>query len=786
MAGIQLSGLASGLDTNSIIEQTMEIERTRIYSKEEDIAKLEEEKKVWGNIDNYMSTLQSQAKDLTFSATFGSRTAESSDESVVTATAVNNTSEVTYTLENIKMAQAGKVTSGAKIGAVGAKSSSTESAISIADTSVSLTQLGYAISDGQISINGETISISANDSLEDIMQNINSSNAGINVTYDEAQQKLKFETKNTGSTEVISFESDTSGFFTSMGIDSLIGQTIQNGVDPNLTNVLAKGETASAVGESTITDANTRFNEGSFGISSGVLEINDKEIDISETDTINLVITKINNANAGVKASFDKSTNQFKLEATTAGSSYKIKLGEDSTGFLNAVGLGDVAETTVSNGVNPDYKRTLDEVAAFDTVADTGFFTINGYTFEVNKSTDTLETIINTVNGSGAGVTLFYDEDNMQVTMIAEDAGDDVTLENDTAGFLGALNLMNQSGDSDGNEDVSVYAGTKATLKINGVEFVKDSNDFTVNGVNITLNSNTSEGEAVKLKVKSDTDKAYTEIEEFVNSYNDLVKYIETNTAKEGVLQGDSTANNILYRLRREMTGVVNGADNEYNQLALVGIEVADSKSSALEIDSSKLKEALSADPDAIKYLFTKNIGTGLVEDETVGVGDGSAVSFKLEGIPENTDDMVIKVGDKEYTVGGSTYSIVTSNDDPGANEVYVDLLTGKIKFGTAPTAGASIFADYNVDSSKTSDGISVRLGNYLKPYTIYNGTMDQHLKTFDNQIEDMNDWIASFEARLQMREQTLRNQYAAMEQAMSESNSTTSWLSSQLSAMSS
>lgn len=784
MAGIQLSGLASGLDTGSIISQLMELERIPIYTKQEQISKIEEEKKIWTEIDSKMKELQSQAKDLTFNSTFGARTAESSNEKSASATALNNTAEISYVLEDIKLAQAGRITSGVKIGATGAVSSNVSKNISVSDSSISLNQLGFNVTNGVLKINATNIEINSNDSLDAVIRKINDSDAGINVSYDSTENILKFESKITGSTGTINFEDDSSNFFNELGIGDLIGQNIQNGVEPDVNNVLKEATKAYTEGTSSITDANLRFSSiAGSNIGSGSFKINDKTISIDENDTINLVITKINTANAGVKAIFDKNTNQFKIETINAGSSNKIKIGEDSTNFLNAVGLGEAANTTIANGQNSDYQKLLSEVAAFNTVADTGFFTINGYTFEVDKSQDTLESIMKTVNGSDAGVTLFYDDDNMKLTMIAKDAGKDIVLENDTADFLKSLNLMNQSGDSSFDEGVSIYKGSKASVKINGVEFTKDTNKFSVNGVNLELKSNTETGETVKIEVKADTDKAYKEIEEFINSYNELVTYIEGKTAKGERLQGNSTANNMLYRLRREMTSVVNGAKTEYNQLSLVGIKSDEVKSSKLSIDANKLKEALKNDPSAVQYLFSRSVGSGYIENEIVESGDGTAVDFALKGVPLDTNDMIIKVGDKEYTVNGATNKIITSGD-PGENDVFIDLLTGKLKFGQAPVEGAAIYANYNIDNTKSSDGVAVRLNGYLKPYTIYNGTMGQHLKTYDNRIKDMNKWIASMTDRISMREESLRKQYLAMEQAMSQSNSTGSWLTSQASSL--
>ena len=785
MAGIQLSGLASGLDTSTIISKFMELEKIPIYSKEEQISKIENEKAIWTEIDVKLKDLQSQAKDLTFNATFGARTVESSDEKLATAVAQNNTAEVSYILEDIKLAQAGRVTSGAKIGSTGGSSSNISRNISVSDKLMPLNQLGFGLTNGTIKINNIEIEINSNDSLDTVMDKINNSNANVNVSFDSSNGTLKFESKLIGTAGEINFESDSSSFFENLGINDLLGQNIKNGVNPETTNVFESAKSAFAAGTSEITSGNIRFSElTGVNISSGSFKINDKTITINENDTLNLVINKINNANASVKASYDEITNQFKIESVNKGSTNKIKFGEDTTGFLNSVGLDSVVNTTVSNGINSDYQKTLSDVAAFDSVSDTGFFTINGYTFEVDKSVDTLESVIKKINSSNAGVTLFYDEDNADITMVGTEPGKDIVLENDTANFLKAINLMNQSGDSDTREGVSVYQGTKASVKINGVQFTKDSNKFVVNGVNIELKSNTTKGETVKVEIKSDVDKAYKEIEEFINSYNDIVKYIEEKTAKGGDLQGNSTANNMLNRLRREMTSVVNGAKPEYNQLSMVGIKIEDFKSNKLVIDSAKLKEALKNDPTSVQQLFTKNVGTGFIKDELVDSGDGNNISFSLKGIPLDSNDMTIKVGNIEYTLTGPN-KIIT-NGDPGENDVFVDLLTGKLKFGTAPTAGAAIYANYNIDNSKSSDGLAIKIGAYLKPFTTYNGTMGQHLKTFDNRIKDMNKWIASMTERLNLREEAMRKQYLAMEQAMSQSQSTGSWLSSQVSSLSS
>jgi len=527
--------------------------------------------------------------------------------------------------------------------------------------------------------------------------------------------------------------------------------------------------------DSNILDPNQRFTEGDF-ITDGSFKINEKTISIKADDTINLVITKINGSGAGVKASFDSELGKFNIEQLTEGESKKIEIsGTDTSGFLTQMGLEDQLGETIETGENPDYLKNFSEVEAFSTV-ETGFFTINDYTFEIDKEEDTLNSVISRINSSDSGVLAFYDNDSKTVSFTAKNAGDDITLENDTSKFLTNLNLMNKANDTNETEGKSVYEGTDATFTMNGVEFTKENNEFTINDVNIKLKSATEVGEKITLGVSTDIEKSIEKIDEFITKYNELIGYLENKTAKEGALQGDSTANNLIFNLRNKLMAPIVGTESKYNQLALVGISAETSTSSTLTLDKTELREAMEDDPESIKNLFTQSTNSGSITAESVGTGDGEETHFSLDYVPTSVDDLIITAAGVEY----DSESIITSGT-PEVGQILLNTSTGDLTFAEALEEGEKIIATYDYQSGI---GLSEKLEDYLKPYTRYSGVLDQHTKMLDTKIDDMNDWIISMNSRLTMREDSLKSQFGAMESAMQTSQSQGEWLTGQLDSL--
>src|SRR5207302_8177158 len=111
-----------------------------------------------------------------------------------------------------------------------------------------------------------------------------------------------------------------------------------------------------------------------------------------------------------------------------------------------------------------------------------GSFSINGVSISVNKDTDTLTSLINRINASGAGVTAGYDStlDKLVLTGTAN-SEDLIAVTGDNTGFLSAAHLVtNNTVRGHLSEDgVALYDLSRFSTVTNG-SFVVDGNTINV------------------------------------------------------------------------------------------------------------------------------------------------------------------------------------------------------------------------------------------------------------------------------------------------------------------
>ncbi|MFZ5814021.1 MAG: flagellar filament capping protein FliD [Bacillota bacterium] len=103
---LSLGGLISGMNTESMIRQIMELERAKLYSKENQKSQLEARQKAWSDVRSSLSTLRSKLDSLRLPFTFRARTATLTDESVASVTASTGALLTTYSLSVSQLAQA--------------------------------------------------------------------------------------------------------------------------------------------------------------------------------------------------------------------------------------------------------------------------------------------------------------------------------------------------------------------------------------------------------------------------------------------------------------------------------------------------------------------------------------------------------------------------------------------------------------------------------------------------------------------------------------------------------
>ena len=197
--------------------------------------------------------------------------------------------------------------------------------------------------------------------------------------------------------------------------------------------------------------------EHGFSVTDGSFQINGVEIAVQADDSINTVLDRISQSDAGVTATFDAATEKVLLTQKTVGSAQDIVLGNDTSGFLAAVKLENAVATP---GKDPETEMPLAEVARFSSMQ-SGSMRVNGITVAIDVETDSLNDVLDRIANSGADVFAAFDAASGRVSLRSEDLNRQLVLDSGTTNFFPALGI------SDGT-----YNSEKDLLQAGGVDVV--------------------------------------------------------------------------------------------------------------------------------------------------------------------------------------------------------------------------------------------------------------------------------------------------------------------------
>ncbi|WP_277375938.1 flagellar filament capping protein FliD [Paenibacillus polymyxa] len=368
-------------------------------------------------------------------------------------------------------------------------------------------------------------------------------------------------------------------------------------------------------------------------------------------------------------------------KATVSGNTTAVsaKAGSSAGGIMDiTVNKLATAATTKSSavptqtGTETDWSKVLLSDIDGSGVSGTGTVAVkvNGVSISIDAATETVESFVNKINStSQAGVTAVFDSatGKMSITSKATGTnGNNIALEGDvfTTGFKLASQLS---------------GGSDASVNINGLDVTKSSNNFLMNGVEITLNS-TSKGESTHIEVSKDVDKIVDTVQSFVDSYNELLSFMNGKVneekyskyapltsdqkkdmsddevklwetkAKSGMLKRDSMLTSAISDMRTAMIQTVhldspitlpNGTQTSELSMANLGITTGTYETRGkLILDKDKLKAAIEDNPDIVNNFLGKNYSSSYLNNE-VTASDG--IFSRLRKISNKTLDSLAK-----------------------------------------------------------------------------------------------------------------------------------------------
>lgn len=387
--------------------------------------------------------------------------------------------------------------------------------------------------------------------------------------------------------------------------------------------------------------------------------------------------------------------------------------------------------TTEKLGFGSGFSNKLNYASALEDLNFKNSLTGNTFEFEINGVAITgltkdsnLSDVINKINNSGAGVTVSYSSTADKFIMQSDTTGDIANISmTDTAGNL--LETMFGAAPA-------VTAGQNAILVVDGTDIQRNTNTFEVDGITIELTGTTSPTDSpINLTTSRDTDKIVDSLKSFVEDYNALIEDLNSRISEDSSYKSYAP---LTSDQKAEMT------DREielWEEKAKEGLLRNDSNISGL---LSSMRTAL--------YSRVDSAGVALYE-----IGIETSSSWRDNGkLILNEDDL---------------RAALTTNAD-GVQKLFSDPTQGlAVKLQTALKEAANV--------SSGSPGTMVQ----------YAGTKDilTTSNTLYNEMKSISDVLSRLNASYEREKTRYWKQFSAMEQALANLNSQSSWLSNQFSS---
>ena len=325
MSRLQMTGLASGMDTKSMVDKLMELERKPIHLKQEEIQKVQFQKKHWDDIGKQVKQFKNVAQEMTRDNVFRKKISTVSDEKLVSVELGPSAKNGTYVIEDIQLARPGQVTStfslpltdeikthikGDKLGVRHVNTKFIDMYLSLFGNT-EFDEVGFKV-------NGKEIYAEAGDSIGTFINKINASGTGVKASFDTEGRCIKLESEDNSPIEI---SSEDSTFLRGLGLNKYNGKKILNNIPAEYRQSISDVKELSQV------------KRGFFTINDFTVEVN------PDFDSIDDIVGRLNAEGSPIKAYFDEGSKKLNIVAKVAGDDIFIQ--DDTSNFLNTLGLMD-------------------------------------------------------------------------------------------------------------------------------------------------------------------------------------------------------------------------------------------------------------------------------------------------------------------------------------------------------------------------------------------------------------------------------------------------------------
>lgn len=324
---MSVSGLASGFDWSTLVDQLAEAERVPQKTLTTQQNTLKQQNSAYSNLQTQLNSLKAATDALSKPDLYNVRTSTSSDTTVANAAAAAGTTQGSYVFKIFQMATTATLNGQANVGG------------NLGTASSTLADAGFAtnVTTGTFTVNGKPVAISGtSQSLQNVFDSIKDAttdSAGnyVEAAYDSDNDKITLTSKSSDGTAnntpiVLGATTDTSNF---LAIAKL---------NYNNSGAVTSSAKLGAV-KLTATLEKANFATPVTGGTTGQFKINGVVINYDTTqDSVTNILGRINDSAAGVAASYDSANNLFKLTNKTTGDN-GVAMEDVQGNFLSASGM---------------------------------------------------------------------------------------------------------------------------------------------------------------------------------------------------------------------------------------------------------------------------------------------------------------------------------------------------------------------------------------------------------------------------------------------------------------
>lgn len=727
MSGISGSGLISGIDTASLVDQLIQASsRPRILA-EQRLAQLQTQQAAILDINSRLNSLGTAAASFRVDSLFESKLASSSNEDVLRATAGNTASigGSTFVVDRLVTSQQ-LLTKGfadRDSSAFGASSFTFESSGGRLDRDVALDSLndGQGITRGNISLTGSsgtaTVDLSRVATVNDVLDAINGSGTGVTASISESGFTLSgvLSATNSGTRDVLSSLGFASALtvttpgvpedFSGSSVYSLSTETALSELNDGRGVVIASrnGErvfdfTLNVTGPGGTQAVNVRLGE-LFDNPDDAAEVTTAAVNSlgGVVDRINTALTDAGFAASDISASIGADGIQFTVGAGVNLDSVEDRSDANTTtaadlGIVNLAGTGTLTGTRILAGLQTKLTSSLFGASGISGDGNLDFTDRDGNTFSADiSSAQTVTALLETINtaASGAGSTIVASLNEAGTGIQIRDTGTGTsnlivtgTGGNDTAEALGISTGASGVASSliKGTSAQAAYYGL--ATKLTDIDANIGTGSFTIrdsSGVISTIEINADDTEL--RDVIDAINNASADVTARINDNGDGI-LIENNATGSLALEIEDQSGSIASALRIAGTGDTTGSNNIDGTFeTTVTFDAADTLDDAISkinsagagvsvsvinngLGSKPFRLSISATDPGREGRFTIDTGSFDLGLQTLAEGEDARVFFGSSD-PATGVLLTSSSNTLDNALGGVTIDLVAASDEP-------------------------------------------------------------------------------------------------------------------------